>query len=47
MPTALLKELLPSGMGSVERVPSMVDGTGESYASRIEQYVNAIRAMAW
>ena len=33
-------------MGSVERVPSMADGTGESYTSRLEQYVNAIRATA-
>ena len=33
-------------MGSVESVPSMADGTGEPYSSRIEQYVNAIRATA-
>ena len=46
MPTALLKQQLPSGMGSIERVPSMADGIGDSYASRLEEYVNAIRATA-
>ena len=35
MPTALLKEHLPSGMGSLERVPRLSDSEESSYSARL------------
>lgn len=46
MPTALLKEHLPSGMGSLERVPRLSDSEESSYSARLQEYVAAIRTTA-
>jgi len=46
LPTALLKEHLPSGMASLGRVPRLNDSQDASYAVRLQEYVAAIRATA-
>ena len=46
LPTALLKEHLPSGMASLGRVPRLNDSQDASYAVRLQEYVSAIRATA-
>ena len=44
MPTALLKEHLPSGMGSLEHMPRLSDSKESSYSARLQKYIAAIRA---
>ena len=42
----LNKEHLPSGMGSLERVPRLSDSEESSYSARLQEYVAAIRTTA-
>ena len=46
MPTALIKEHLPAGLGDLQTVPRLQEQTGKTEAARLEQYIHAIRATA-
>jgi hypothetical protein len=46
LPTALLKQHLPAGMGSMTRVPRLMDIEAENDAARLEEYIATIRRTA-
>ena len=46
MPTALLKEQLPSGIGTLGRVPRLGDYSGGSNSEQMQHFVAAIRKTA-
>ena len=46
MPSALLANQLPAGLGSMTRVPRLMDLAAEDDAARLELYINTIRRTA-
>ena len=46
LPTALLKQHLPAGMGSMTRVPRLMDIEAENDAARLDEYIATIRRTA-